>query len=401
MKHTAPGRWLWILLIIPYLKPGIVGVLPGTEWLETGYDLLRLLSAAVICGLYAWGLFKKRQRPSAVLVLLGVYLGFIFLSTLLHGKNYWAVCNYALTIFTFCMLLELALRDDPDAALSMLVLPMTVLVLINFLLLILFPKGLCTGGSYFYGYNFLGIDNFMAPILIPYMFLVALRSSRKSGDLDLFAYCMIGVSALSLLLIWSATALMGLAVALLFLLFFYQRRRQTLFNFATAQCVSFGMLFGVVLFRLQNVFAFFIEGVLHKGLSFTGRTEIWDTAMFKIVRAPLLGYGLGKQGKVYRLSKGKYYHAHNVFLEVLMEGGALSLLAYLAMLGLAGWKLLKNRKHPFACLISAGLMACALMTSMEPYLDSNGLYIYALIFLGYHIEALIRDTDPAPAETPD
>lgn len=396
MKHTAPGRWLWILLIIPYLKPAIVGVLPGTDWLETAYDLLRLLSAAAVCILYARGLFKKRQKPSAVLILLGAYLGFIFISTLLHGKNTWAGANYALTIFTFCMLLELSLQDGPDAALSMLVLPMTVLVLINLLLLILFPKGLCMGGNYFYDYNFLGIDNFQAPILIPYMILVALRSSRKTGDLDLFAYCMIGVSALSLLLVWSATALMGLAVALLFLLFFYQRRLQTLFNFATAQCVGFGMLFGVVLFRLQNAFAFLIEDVLHKGLSFTGRTDIWDAAICKIVREPLLGYGLGKQGKVYRLSKGKYYHAHNVFLEVLMEGGVLSLLSYLAMLALAGRKLWKNRKHPFACLLSAGLMACALMTSMEPYLDSNGLYIYALIFLGYHIETLIREPDPVP-----
>lgn len=273
---------------------------------------------------------------------------------------------------------------------DMLVYPMTVLVLVNFLLLCLFPYGLCTGGSYFYVYHFLGIDNFQAPQLIPYMFLVALRSSMRTGDLDWFAYGMIGVSAVSLLLVWSATGLMGLAVALVFLLFFYQRRFQTLFNFVTAQCVGFGLFFSVVLFRLQNLFAFFIEGVLHKGLSFTGRTEIWDRAITMILNSPFLGYGLGRQGKVYRLRKGKYYHAHNVFLEVLVEGGVFSLIAYVLLLLCAGNQLMRYRKHPYACLLSGGLMACALMTVMEPFLDSNGLLIYALIFLGYHVGSLIH-----------
>lgn len=396
MKHTALRRGIWIFLMTPYLKPAILGVLDGTAWLETIFDLWRLLAAAAVCAMYGWGLLRHKKRPSAVLIFLGIYLGFIAVSTVMRANNYWSLANYVLTILTFCMLLELCLRDSPRMALDMLVYPMTVLVWINFILLCIFPKGLCVGGSYFYVYHFLGIDNFQAPILIPYMFLVALRSTMKTGDLDWFAYCMIGVCALSLLLVWSATGLMGLAVALMFLLFFYQRRGQTLFNFVTAECVGFGLFFSVVLFRLQNLFAFFIEGVLHKGLSFTGRTDIWDKAIAMFLKSPFLGYGLGQKGKVYRLSKGKYYHAHNVFLEILMEGGIFSLIAYLLMLLCAGQQLMCYRKHPYACLISGGLMACALMTVMEPYLDSNGLLIYALIFLGYHVGSLIHGRETAP-----
>lgn len=396
MKHASLRRWVLIFLATPYLKPAIVGVLGGTEWLETVFDLWRLLAAVVVVGWYLHGLLRRNKRPSAVLVLLGAYLGFIVLSSVLHAHNLWGVCNYAITIFTFCMLLELSLWDGPEPALTMLVYPLTVLVLCNFTLLCLFPKGLCVGGSYFYRYNFLGIDNFLAPILIPYMFLVALRSSIRTGDLDWFAYLMIGISALSLLLVWSATGLMGLAAALVFLLFFYGRRGQRLFNFLTVQCVSIGLFFSVVLFRLQDIFAFFIEGVLHKGLSFTGRTDIWDKAVTMILESPMLGYGFAQSGKVYRLRKGKYYHAHNVFLEILMEGGVCALIAYLLMLGCTGNQLMRYRKHPYACLISGGLMACGLMTVMEPYLDSNGLLIYALILLGYHVGTLIRGEHTPP-----
>lgn len=302
-----------------------------------------------------------------------------------------------LTIVTFCMLIELSLRDSPEMTLDMLVYPLTVLILANFVLLCVFPYGLCTGGSYNYKYNLLGIDNFLAPLLIPYMFLVALRSTMRHGDLDWFAYLMIAVSALSILLVWAATGLMGLAVALIFLLFFFRRRWQTLFNFDTSLLAGFGMFYGIVIFRLQNLFAFFIEGVLHKGLSFTGRTDIWDKAIEMFLASPFLGYGIAQSGKVYRISKHKYYHAHNAILEVLVEGGIFSLLAFLVMLERAGKQLLIYRKHPYACLISAGLMACAVMTTMEPFLDSNGLLIYALVFLGYHVGTLIYGKETPPA----
>ena len=397
MNHTSLRRWGWILLLTPYFKPAVFGVLEGTDWLEQIFDIWRLLAAVVICGLYAYGLFWKKRRPSAVLLWLGVYLGFIALATLVREDNLWGLGNYVLTILTFCMLVELSLRDSPEMTMDMLVYPLTVLILANFILLCFYPWGLCVGGTYGYNYNLLGIDNLLSPILVPYMFLVALRSTMLHGDLDWFAYTMIAVCALTILMVWSATGLMGLAVALIFLLFFFRRRWQTLFNFDTSLLVGFGTFYGIVLFRLQNLFAFFIEDVLHKGLSFTGRTDIWDKAIAMFLKSPFLGYGIAQSGKVYRIAKHKYYHAHNAILEVLVEGGIFSAMAFVLMLERAGKQLLIYRKHPYACLLAAGLTACALMTCMEPFLDSNGLLIYALVFLSYHVGTLIYGRETAPA----
>lgn len=397
MKQRSIPTWGYILLVIPYFKPGVLGVLQGTELLETIFDLWRLLSAAVVLCLYGIDTVFRRKKPSGVMVGLAIYLGFVALSTVIRQNTLWTIANYCLTILTFCMLLELSLQKSPETALDMLVLPMTVLVLSNFVLMCIYPTGLCTGGSYNYRYNFLGIDNFLAPILVPYTFLVALRSTMKTGGLDLFAYVMLVVSCLSIMLIWAATGLMGMALALVFLLVFYQRRGQRLFNFVTTMLVGFGLFYGVVVFRLQDLFAFFIEGVLHKGLSFTGRTDIWDEALRLFLLSPLLGWGYTASGKVYRLVKNKYYHAHNAFLEILVEGGLGAMGGYLLMLALSGKQLMIYRKHDYACLIAAGLMASFLMMSMESYLDSNGLLIYALIFLGYHVGTLIFGKETPPA----
>ncbi len=67
------------------------------------------------------------------------------------------------------------------------------------------------------------------------------------------------------------------------------------------------------------------------------------------------------------------------------------------MLATAGRQLLIYRRHPYACLLSAGMMSVAVMTTMEPFLDSNGLLIYALVILGYHVGTLIYGKDTAPA----
>ena len=390
-------RWGWMLLAIPYFKPAVFGVMEGSGLIETAFDLWRMGSAVVICGIYLYQMIKKRQRPSWVLVFLCAYLGFVGLSSVLSAHNYWHVFNYVVTIVSFCMLVEAALRVDPLKTLEMIVIPMTVLVLANFILICIYPYGLCTGGSYWYTYNLMGIDNLLAPQLIPYMILVAMWSTMRTGDLDWIAYVMIGVSTLTIFLVWTATGMVGVALALVFLLFFYQRRFQTLFNFGTAMLAGFGLFFGVVVFRLQELLAGVIYAIFKKGVSLTGRTDIWDTAMWMIGKKPLLGYGLGQRGKVYRIVKGKYYHAHNLILELLVEGGVLAMTSFMLMLFGAGRRLWQNRKHPCACLISAGLMSCAVMTCLESFLDTNCLLIYTLVFLGYHIKTLVG-TGEVPAE---
>ena len=397
MRQNPLRQWMYYLLIIPYFKPALFGVMDETAWLERIFDLWRLAAAAVVCVLYLLQMGKNRRRPSSVLMLLCAYLGCVAVATLVRENNLWGLVNYVATIVTFCMLLEVRLREDPAMAVDMLVMPLTVLVLANFVLECVFPWGLVQGGSYSYTYNLLGIDNLLSPILVPYMFLVVLRSSLLHGRVNYFAYLMLAVAAESLLLVWSATGMMGVLVGLIFLLFFYERKGERLFNYLSASLVGAGLFFSIVMFRLQNLFAFFITGVLHKGLSFTGRTDIWDRAVFLIERSPFLGYGIAQTGKVYRLAKHKYYHAHNVFLEVLVEGGLLALIAYLLMLERAGRQLLIYRKHSYACLLSGALMAVMVMTAMEPFLEQNGLLIYALIFLSHSVGSLISGKDVPPA----
>ena len=380
---------VWLFFAIPFFKPAIMGAMEAFSLLENVFDLWRLAAAGGICLLYLLLMWKRKRLPSPVLISLGVYFLVVMGSTLLNAENYWETANYIVTIFAFCMLVEMGLREDVDSALDMLYYPLTVVIWCNLILECIYPAGVTKGGTYSYAYNFMGIDNFLAPTMVPYMVLTAIRAVRKTGELDLSSYVAIVVCCLNLLLDKSATGVMGMAVIALFLLFIYKRRLELLFNGLTALTVSLGMFVSIVLLRLQNLFAWLIEDILGKGLSFTGRTNIWDIGMEMIREKPLLGWGYAKQGKIYRIVKGKYYHGHNVYLELLMEGGICALAAFLTALGFSVHQLMKYRKEPCARLISAGLMSWAVMTSMEPFLDTNGLMLYALFIMGYHVKLLI------------
>ena len=72
-----------------------------------------------------------------------------------------------------------------------------------------------------------------------------------------------------------------------------------------------------------------------------------------------------------------------------MEGGILALISYVLALGISCNRLFVWRKHTEACILAAGLLSCAVMTSMEPFLDNNGLLIYGLLILSYHVDKFI------------
>ena len=79
-------------------------------------------------------------------------------------------------------------------------------------------------------------------------------------------------------------------------------------------------------------------------VSIAGRVEIWSRALYAVQDFPFTGCGLGTFREVvwvlyplFTISPGHdIAHAHNMFLQTAVDLGLPGLLAYLALLGLAG-----------------------------------------------------------------
>jgi len=103
-------------------------------------------------------------------------------------------------------------------------------------------------------------------------------------------------------------------------------------------------------------------------ISLTGRIEIWSRALYTIQDFPFTGCGLGTFRRVVWLlyplftvsPESDFAHAHNIFLQTATDLGLPGLIAYLALLGIAGvmgWRVAQRDAalRPLALGLVAGL----------------------------------------------
>lgn len=131
----------------------------------------------------------------------------------------------------------------------------------------------------------------------------------------------------SVLIFNSSTTVVGFAVMLLLIVLFSHNRAsfKPQLLFISTLIVNFSM----VIFRVQDVFAWLIETILKKSLTFTNRTLIWDSALLKIMGKPLYGYG---ESNVFKYSfASDAIPAHNQLLDVAIKCGLIGLVLFLLL----------------------------------------------------------------------
>ncbi len=112
-------------------------------------------------------------------------------------------------------------------------------------------------------------------------------------------------------------------------------------------------------------------------ISLSGRVEIWSRALYAIQDFPFTGTGLGTFRRVVHLLYPLFTispdmdiaHAHNMFLQVALDLGLPGLIAYLALLWVAGtmaWQVMRQGS-PLLRALAGGLLAALI-----------GLHLYGL-----------------------
>ena len=128
--------------------------------------------------------------------------------------------------------------------------------------------------------------------------------------------------------------------------------------------------------------------MLHKDLTFTGRTYIWDYVLKLIEKRKIIGYGL--EDSNFRLSKStiwQSYHAHDQFLEITYKGGIVGLIIYIMILLKSFKKVYSLRMYKISKFISIVIFSYLIMMLTEFYAFDT--YMYIFIFC-YNIDCLIK-----------
>ena len=134
----------------------------------------------------------------------------------------------------------------------------------------------------------------------------------------------------------------------------------------------------------MNLLRPLLEDVLHKDAGFSGRTIIWDSALSMIVLKPIFGWGVMESAFSYASIHAS--HAHNYFLQIVLEGGVVGLCCFVVLVAVICKQLYKSKETSAGFLLS-GLLFCLLVMSLD---ESYGMItpFYAAFVFMYHVNEI-------------
>ena len=139
---------------------------------------------------------------------------------------------------------------------------------------------------------------------------------------------------------------------------------------------------------------YIVEDVLHKDITFTGRTMMWDSALRCIGESPVWGWGLVDR-KWYMSHMSSFaLGPHNFILFILINGGILLLALYIVICRVSYKPMHAYRKTYNAQIVMFGTVTLWFMSLMEMY--PLLLMMLPLMFMYYYGDYIA--VHPSPKE---
>lgn len=330
--------------------------------------------AIVLCFIFE----KNIKSPILVFALISLFYLPQIISTFENGgmiiralQFYFSLVVIGLWFFTFT-------RYD-NAIINVLFYYLALLVTVNLIVFFAFPEGVYVEYSMWgerLSYWILGMNNSFAPFVLLNEVIAAYLFLKKKKPIYLIA---IIASILTSLFASSATMLVGVGVLSILIMLSFIFRKIIHNTFTNLFFIaSFLLFFLIVVFSRQDMFAFFIENILGKNLTLTSRTIIWERSFAYIFQKPILGYGLLNTDDVRNMLSAS--HQHNFYLNILFQGGFLSLIVFLFLINRVR-KGLTHSKGASYFVLSSGFFAFLIVFISEVYASSIAIPFYILMFL--------------------
>ena len=356
-------------------------------------DALRVVAALIVLICF---FLRKRWKLSPITFLLLVMMGELLVATILNGGRFQAWFAAAGAIISFGMLFEMTLAKS-DAYVNTMMLLMELLSYIHLLLVLLFPNGLYVYNG-FHEFWLFGQKNLALPyLLIAYVTAFYYGCSGGNRFREVGVY-LSGIIAS--VLVRSSTSTVGL---ILLAVLFFIVRRGVKFNVYILFGVNLALFLGLVVFRIQiPLINYFIENVLHRTATFTGRDVIWSNALYYIAKQPILGHGLGNDPKRFGSFGAWELYAHNQILQELFDGGAIQLLLYLVLIFIIIRRLNKHKDGLFVQCLIVTMFALNVMFITESYTSKIIYLVYYYAYYAPDMESILlkRRNAIRESETP-
>lgn len=354
------------------------------------YLFLMVVDVIVIAGCYFMHLCKthKCEKITVIMLLMSIYN--IALTAFLGGDLYGVVGVWVYSI-TMIFLIELY-KERMRFFLYTVLFYLEVLLVLNLVLIALFPDGMYAGDALQYGKIWLfGYKSTLQCYVFPAVIVSLMFSAyNKCYKNTLF---LLVISHIICLAASNSMLLMGLLfLDLIVFVRLYKKKFITKKIFYISIC---GIIFGNILivgfteaFLANQTVQYIIYSILGKNATLSMRTSNWAAVLPEILSSPFLGFGYTSSLTREVLYGRVTAHAHNIFLELLYENGLVGLLIFVLFNILIFNKLYKNYEKTSSRVIFCAIVVIYVMYIFENLFRKSSVLIWAIFALGYYCDKI-------------
>lgn len=327
-------------------------------------------------------MYKGFGKTSKTFRMLLVVESWVLFNTILHGENVSSLLYEVSSFLGIACAFELGSRTGIKNVVNAFYYVLYIYIVVNLITLVIYPSGMYStmggdGVTVYWQNWFLGYKNYPIRLYIPTLALAHIQSYIY-GKFSVGKYLLYGICWYSIFLLDSSTALVGMAVFTIGILFIYHFEHiRKLLNVYTVTILILLLFFIVVVAQQSNPLSILITDYFGKDLTFTGRTVIWSGSIPAFVKSPLWGYGQFSSNQFQRISGTVAFHPHNYFLYILIRGGLIELLLTIAMFASM---FVTQRKYKNNVLVKVSLLflGCMLVMGLTESIITTAILFYPM-----------------------
>lgn len=324
-RHSILEIFVLIVILVGFFQPNYIKTFPAGE------AALKVFKATG--PFLAYIMFFLKSRKFSKLTIFWIFFGiWLLMTTAINGSDVTDLLENLIGLIGMAVLFD-TYREDKLFLERTIYYFLSVLIVVNFATIVVFPAGLYATGLIGETKEnwFLGFKNTQIIYLLPFLALAEIHLRNKKNRI--FTYAMYIISVLTILLIGSATSTIGVITFWMLCRIISSNRHSIIFTNKNYFILAILLFILIPVMRLQETFSYIIIQLLHKSVDFTGRTFIWDRTIQYIKAHPIVGWGY-QSPEIRKIMYGanSIVNAHNQMLEYLFEGGIVLLILYLCIL---------------------------------------------------------------------
>lgn len=261
-------------------------------------------------------------------------------------------------------------------------------VVIDLITMIVFPIGMYRDSLYTLNW-FLGYKTARLVFSLPLCIFQAVYSMKKYNRLTLKSYICFALSIYTLFKAQATSGSVTMIITCLIIVLIGLERNSIKFKKFWYYFFNYKIIisvYGVITFLtiyMQNspLLQYFIVNILKKDATLTTRTTIWESCIYVLKTNPITGLGYLSIDQYQNLTNNIYAtSAHNMTLTILISGGAIGIVLYIAII-ISAWNRGTSLMLVNAQIISMGIIALLIIgvTSSSVLFSLCGFVFFILM----------------------